>query len=75
MASPTHFGALLRQLRKRAGMTQRELATAVGYSVSFVCDLEQNRRLPAVAVILQQFIPALEADFSDSFCTSGRVPF
>ena len=40
-------------------MTQSDLAAAVGYSVSFVCDLEQNRRLPAVAVILQQFVPAL----------------
>ena len=57
-ASPT-FGTLLRQLRKRAGMTQGDLAAAVGYSVSFVSDLEQNRRLPAVAVILQQFVPAL----------------
>lgn len=56
--SPT-FGTLLRQLRKRAGMTQGDLAAAVGYSVSFVSDLEQNRRLPAVAVVLQQFVPAL----------------
>ncbi|MFN8494622.1 MAG: helix-turn-helix domain-containing protein [Caldilineaceae bacterium] len=57
-SSPT-FGALLRQVRKRAGMTQGDLAAAVGYSVSFVCDMEKNRRLPAVAVVLQQFIPAL----------------
>lgn len=53
------FGDLLKQLRKRAGMTQGDFAAAVGYSVSFVCDLEKNRRLPAVAVVLQQFIPAL----------------
>lgn len=59
MASSTTFGTLLRQLRKRSGMTQRDFAAAVGYSVSFVCDLEQNRRLPAVAVVLQQFVPAL----------------
>ena len=49
------FGDLLRQLRKRASMTQRDLAAAVGYSVSFVCDLEQNRRLPTVAGVLHQF--------------------
>lgn len=59
MPPPTTFGALLRQLRKRAGMTQGDLAAAAGYSVSFISDLEQNRRLPAVAVVLQQFIPAL----------------
>jgi transcriptional regulator with XRE-family HTH domain len=40
-------------------MTQGDLAAAIGYSVSFVSDLEQNRRLPSVAVVLQQFIPAL----------------
>ena len=57
-ASPT-FGTLLRQLRKRAGMTQGDLAAAVGYSVSFVCDLEQDRRQPAVDVVLRQFVPAL----------------
>ncbi len=57
-SSPT-FGPLLRQLRKRAGMTQDDLAAAVGYSASYVCDLERNRRLPAIAVILQQFVPAL----------------
>ena len=42
------FGALLKHVRKRAGMTQGDLAAAVGYSVSFVSVLEQNRRLPDV---------------------------
>jgi transcriptional regulator with XRE-family HTH domain len=32
----TTFGALLRQLRRRAQMTQADLAAAVGYSVSFL---------------------------------------
>ena len=59
MTSPTTFGDLLRHLRKRAGMTQRDLAAAIGYSISFVCDLEQNHRQPAVDVVLHQFIPAL----------------
>ena len=56
--APT-FGALLKHVRKRAGMTQGDLAAAVGYSVSFVSVLEQNRRLPDVATVLQVFIPAL----------------
>lgn len=63
------FGTLLRQLRKRAGMTQGDLAAAVGYSVSFISDLEQNRRLPAVAVVLQQFIPALGLQEEAGFAT------
>ncbi len=53
------FGALLRQLRKRAGMTQGDLAAAVGYSVSSICDLEQARRLPVVAGVTDRFVAAL----------------
>lgn len=56
--APT-FGDLLKQLRKRAAMTQGDLAAAVGYSVSFVSVLEQNRRLPDVEAVLQTFVPAL----------------
>ena len=64
MSSPTSygatsFGALLRQLRKRAGMTQGDLAAAVGYSTSFICDLEQERRLPVLTAVTTQFVPAL----------------
>lgn len=40
-------------------MTQGDLAAAVGYSVSFVCALEQSQRLPDVDVVVQRFIPAL----------------
>ena len=34
--APT-FGSLLKQLRKRGGMTQRDLAAALGYS-AWVCE-------------------------------------
>src|SRR5215211_2061548 len=56
--APT-FGDLLKQVRKRAGMTQGDLAAAVGYSVSFVSALEHNHRLPDVDAVLQVFVPAL----------------
>lgn len=66
---PYTFGNLLKQLRKRAGMTQRDLAAAVGYSVSFVCALEQNRRLPDVETVLQTFIPALSLQEEPHYAT------
>src|SRR4051812_37437459 len=56
--APT-FCDLLKHVRKRAGMTQGDLAAAVGYSVSFVSALEQNHRLPDVDPVLQVFAPAL----------------
>lgn len=59
LPSPLTFGALLRQLRRRAQMTQGDLAAAVGYSVSFISSLEQNTRRPDVHSVLQHFVPAL----------------
>jgi predicted ATPase/DNA-binding CsgD family transcriptional regulator/transcriptional regulator with XRE-family HTH domain len=53
------FGSLLRQLRKRIGMTQEELAAATGYSRTLISAVEQNTRLPATAVVIQNYLPAL----------------
>lgn len=55
----TNFGDLLRQLRRRAGMTQSDLAAAVGYSVALICSLEKGDRLPDVTVVAERFAPAL----------------
>ncbi|MFZ4656809.1 MAG: ATP-binding protein [Caldilineaceae bacterium] len=59
MSIPANFGHLLRTLRKRAAMTQGDLAAAVGYSVSAISALEQGRRLPDVVFVIQQLVPAL----------------
>src|SRR5258708_2415354 len=58
----TTFGDLLKFLRRRAGLTQRELSIAVGYSGPQVSRLEQNLRLPALAMIGARFVPALDLD-------------
>lgn len=57
----TTFGDLLKYLRRRAGLTQRELSVAVGYSDAMICRLEQNQRLPDIATITARFVPALGA--------------
>lgn len=54
------FGSLLRQLRKRQGMTQDELANRLGYSRSLVAALELNQRQPDVDSVANTFIPALD---------------
>src|SRR5689334_5902810 len=56
------FGELLRYLRRRARLQQRDLAIAVGYSESQICRLEQNQRLPDLATLAALFIPALDLD-------------
>ena len=56
---PLTFGVLIKQLRKRVGMTQTDLAAAVGYSVPFISKLELNQRLPDMQAVVQAFVPAL----------------
>ncbi len=53
------FSLLLRQIRKRAGMTQRDLAAALGYSDSLISSLEKGQRQPDLDAVIQRFVPAL----------------
>src|SRR5690349_24286590 len=53
------FGDLLRFLRRRTGLTQMELAIAVGYSNAQISRLEQNERLPDIPTIEARFVSAL----------------
>lgn len=53
------FGALLKKLRKQAGMTQRDLAAALNYSDSFISSLEKEQRQPDLDAVIHCFIPAL----------------
>jgi predicted transcriptional regulator len=49
------FGPLLKQLRKQAGMTQRDLAAALGYSESLICNLEKAQRQPDLQAVAERF--------------------
>lgn len=53
------FGDLLKYLRRSAGLTQKELSIAVGYSESQISRLEHNERLPDLATITARFLPVL----------------
>jgi len=58
-AAFTSFGALLKYLRRRERMTQRDLALAVGYTEAHLCRLEKNQRLPDQTTVAALFVPAL----------------
>lgn len=58
----SRFGDLLKFLRRRCGITQRELAARVGYSHAQISRLELNQRLPDLAMVAAQFVPALEIE-------------
>src|SRR5512146_1906231 len=65
------FGDLLRFLRRRTGLTQRELSIAVGYSHAQISRLELNQRLPDMAMISARFIPIL--DLEDEPVAAARL--
>src|SRR5574341_1313373 len=58
-ASFDSFGELLRYLRRRARLSQRELSIAVGYSESQISRLENNQSAPDSATLAALFVPAL----------------
>ena len=54
------FGALLRYLRRRARLTQRDLGIAVGYSEGHINRFEKNKHLPDPSAVAALFVPALD---------------
>ena len=56
------FGELLRFLRRRAGLRQRELAARVGYSEAHISRLEGGQRHPDPAALAALFVPALRLE-------------
>ena len=56
------FGELLKYLRKREELTQRDLAIQVGYSDTQISRLEQNQRVPDAATLRALFVPALHLE-------------
>lgn len=56
----TSFGVMLRHLRRRARLTQRELGISVGYSEAHIARLEADQRRPDVAAVTSRFVEALE---------------
>ena len=63
--SPEKFstlGDLLKYLRKREELTQRELAILVGYSDSEISRIEKNHSIPDEATLKALFVPALHLE-------------
>jgi len=56
------LGELLKFLRRRAGLTQRELSMAVGYSDAQISRIEKGERIPDAATLQALFVPALDLD-------------
>jgi predicted ATPase len=65
VVSPASFetlGDLLRYLRERVHLSQRELAALVNYHYSYISRIEKNVHVPDVATLMGRFVPALDLD-------------
>jgi predicted ATPase/transcriptional regulator with XRE-family HTH domain len=62
LASFTSFGSLLKYLRRRAQLTQQELAIAVGYSEAQISRLENGQRPPEPVRLAALIVPALHLE-------------
>lgn len=58
----TTFGNMLRQLRRRAGLTQEDFGKLVGFCPSQIARLEADQRRPNVAIVQDVFIKQLNLD-------------
>ncbi len=56
------FGELVRYLRVRAHLSQREFAALVDYHYSYISRIEKNQHIPSHVILMARFIPALNLE-------------
>ena len=68
------FGEMIRQARKRAGMTQVELAAAVGVDHTYVCKMERSAlALPPSEEAIRALCRVLDVAWFPMLEASGRT--
>lgn len=58
------FGERLRQVRKRRGLTQEELATRADLAGPYISDMERGLKVPSLTTVLQLAM-AMECKVTD----------
>ena len=67
------LSSLIRQHRAAAGLTQKQLATAIDKSAAFISLLEQGKSEPSIGV-LRSLARALNVPVADFFEGDGEIP-
>ena len=68
------FGSLLRQHRRAAGLTQRELAEKAHLDFSYISKLENNRLPPPAADTVVSLCSILGVPADDLLALAGKLP-
>ena len=71
----TDLGVMLRDGRKRAGMTLREVSDACGVDFTYISKIENNRERSAPSnALLEKFAALYGLDSDDVFVAAGKCP-
>jgi transcriptional regulator with XRE-family HTH domain len=81
----TSFGSRLRELRKKASLTQRQLASSVeaafkarghkgGFDVTYLSKIENGMVPPPSAAAILQLAKELKADADELLALAGKAP-
>lgn len=70
----TSFGAALRERRRAAGLTQRELAQRVGINFTYISKIENDRIAPPGADTVVKLCEALEGPADELLALIGKIP-
>ena len=68
------FGERLRELRRQAGVTQRDLAEKVGLDFSYISKVENDRNAPPAADTIVKICRALEVPAESLLAIKGQIP-
>ena len=68
------FGARLRQMRRSASFTQRQLAQAAGVDFSYISKLENGHNPPPAADTIVRLCKAMKVDPEALLALTGKLP-
>lgn len=68
------FGARLRELRKQASLSQRELANRVGVNFTYLSKIESGVMPPPSEKVILRLAEALNADKDELLTLAGKIP-
>jgi transcriptional regulator with XRE-family HTH domain len=68
------FGAMLREKRRAAGVSQRELAKKIGIDFSYISKLENDRLAPPAAETIVAICEILEIPAEELLSAAGKIP-
>ncbi len=74
IATMASFGELLREKRRRAAISQRDLASRAGLDFSYISKLENDRMQPPAAHTVVTICGVLGIEPEELLAASGKLP-